>query len=162
MAILIEHTGGRWPFWLSPRQIVVCPVRVPALPIPCSLHLPLLQSWAVSGCCPQVSSAHDAYANQVAAQLSSAGYFVDVDATSRTIPKRIRAAQVAQYNLILVVGDKEVGSNTVTVRFRDDVTQASVKEVAEVKPDAGGEGNTIILSVPELQGVCAKLRTAFK
>ena len=29
MAILIEHTGGKWPFWLSPRQVLVVPVAVP-------------------------------------------------------------------------------------------------------------------------------------
>lgn len=26
LAILIEHTGGKWPLWLSPRQVAVCPV----------------------------------------------------------------------------------------------------------------------------------------
>lgn len=30
MAILIEHTAGKWPFWLSPRQVAVCPVRTAA------------------------------------------------------------------------------------------------------------------------------------
>jgi len=31
MAILIEHLGGKWPFWISPRQIIVCPISEKAL-----------------------------------------------------------------------------------------------------------------------------------
>lgn len=59
MAILIEHTGGKWPFWLSPRQIVVC----------------------------SISDAHAEYAATVAARLHDAGYFVELDTSSETLNK---------------------------------------------------------------------------
>ncbi|KAI9271426.1 threonyl-tRNA synthetase [Sporodiniella umbellata] len=97
MAILIEHTGGRWPFWLSPRQGVVIPV----------------------------SSQFADYAQQVADALaqgshgSEAHYFVDVDRSPRDrLNKMIRQAQLQQYNFIFVVGQKEMDEGTVNVRTR--------------------------------------------
>lgn len=90
-AVLAEHWGGKWPFWLSPRQISIVPV----------------------------DQKFNDYAYSVQQKLHSAGYYVEVDDTSRTMNKKIREAQVAQFNLILVVGEKEVEANTVCVRVRD-------------------------------------------
>ncbi|CEG43879.1 threonine-trna ligase [Plasmopara halstedii] len=95
MAILIEHTGGKWPLWLSPRQIAVLPI----------------------------AEAHHNYANEVASKLqnvSHRGLFVDVRDGSKTLNKRVREAQVLGYNYILVVGDKEQSSNKVNIRTRDN------------------------------------------
>jgi threonyl-tRNA synthetase len=92
MAILIEHTGGKWPLWLSPRQILVAPV----------------------------SDKFCEYAEKVRQELHDAGYFADADLTDKKLPKKVREAQLAQYNFILVVGQKEVDSETVNVRTRDN------------------------------------------
>ncbi|KAL2914440.1 hypothetical protein HK105_206007 [Polyrhizophydium stewartii] len=95
LAILIEHHGGRWPFWLSPRQAVVVPVR----------------------------SELDGYAADVQRQLagradSPAFFHVDIDRSDHTLSKRVREAQAAQYNFILVVGDKEREADAASVRTR--------------------------------------------
>ncbi|XP_041999245.1 threonine--tRNA ligase, mitochondrial 1-like [Salvia splendens] len=90
-AILLEHYKGKWPFWLSPRQAIVCPV----------------------------SDKSQSYALEVRDRIHDAGYYVDVDTTDRTINKKVREAQLAQYNYILVVGEKEVGTGQVAVRVRD-------------------------------------------
>jgi hypothetical protein len=45
-----------------------------------------------------------------------------VDDSARTVPKKVREAQVAQYNVIAVVGDAEQAGGTVTLRFRDAAT----------------------------------------
>ncbi|KAG8381368.1 hypothetical protein BUALT_Bualt06G0115000 [Buddleja alternifolia] len=90
-AILLEHYKGKWPFWLSPRQAIVCPVSEKSQP----------------------------YALQVRDRLHDAGFIVDVDSSDRTINKKVREAQLAQYNYILVVGEKEVGTGQVSVRVRD-------------------------------------------
>ncbi|XP_050237224.1 threonine--tRNA ligase, mitochondrial 1 [Mercurialis annua] len=90
-AILLEHYKGKWPFWLSPRQAIVC----------------------------SVSEKSQEYAEQVQSQLHNAGYYVDVDLTDRTINKKIREAQLAQYNYILVVGEDEAKTGEVNVRLRD-------------------------------------------
>lgn len=93
IAILTESCAGKWPFWLSPRQIMVIPVG------------------------PSI----DDYANEVRDKLHSAGFMTesDIDAGD-TLNKKIRNAQLAQFNFILVVGDKEKMSNTVNVRTRDN------------------------------------------
>ena len=93
MAILIEHFGGKWPFWLNPRQAMVIPV----------------------------SNKFDEYAQKVRDQLHAADFRVDtaLDA-GETLNKKVRNSQLAQYNFILVVGDKEQSSGTVNVRTRDN------------------------------------------
>ncbi|KAK2374591.1 threonine--tRNA ligase, mitochondrial [Trifolium repens] len=90
-AILLEHYKGKWPFWLSPRQAILCPV----------------------------SEKSQAYALKVRDQIHQAGYYVDADTTDRKIQKKVREAQLAQYNYILVVGEEEANSGQVSVRVRD-------------------------------------------
>ncbi|XP_016447338.1 threonine--tRNA ligase, mitochondrial 1 isoform X2 [Nicotiana tabacum] len=90
-AILLEHFKGKWPFWLSPRQAMVCPV----------------------------SYKFQSYALEIRERIHDAGYYVDVDTSDRTIQKKVREAQVAQYNYILVVGEAEANSGQVSVRVRD-------------------------------------------
>ncbi|XP_078431280.1 threonyl-tRNA synthetase [Wolffia australiana] len=90
-AILLEHYKGKWPFWISPRQAILCPVTEK------------LQSYAL----------------QVRDQLHAAGYYADADVTDRKLEKKVREAQLAQYNFILVVGEKEASTGQVSVRVRD-------------------------------------------
>ncbi|XP_064948856.1 threonine--tRNA ligase, mitochondrial 1-like [Musa acuminata AAA Group] len=90
-AILLEHYKGKWPFWLSPRQAIVCPV----------------------------SEKSQSYAQQVHDKIHQAGYYVDADLTDRKIQKKVREAQLAQYNYILVVGEEEAKTGQVSVRVRD-------------------------------------------
>jgi len=92
MSVLIEHTGGKWPFWLSPRQVCIVPV----------------------------AEAYFPYAREVRDRLHAAGYFVDVDETSKQLAKKVREAAMAQYNYILVVGEKEQKDASVNVRLRSD------------------------------------------
>ncbi|XP_050426132.1 threonine--tRNA ligase 1, cytoplasmic isoform X2 [Adelges cooleyi] len=93
IAILTESFAGKWPFWLSPRQLVVIPVG------------------------PQF----DEYAEKVKKEIYESGFMCDVDVDhGDTLNKKIRNAQLAQYNFILVVGDKERTANTVNVRTRDN------------------------------------------
>ncbi|XP_075476513.1 threonine--tRNA ligase, mitochondrial 1-like [Primulina tabacum] len=102
-AILLEHYKGKWPFWLSPRQAIVCPV----------------------------SDKSQAYALQVHDRIHDAGFYVDVDTSDRTINKKVREAQLAQYNYILVVGEKEVGTGQVAVRVRDN-NDANLKSIEDL------------------------------
>ncbi|CAK4087309.1 unnamed protein product [Aphanomyces euteiches] len=97
MAILIEHTAGKWPLWLNPRQVAVLPVTDDQLD----------------------------YANNVHSKLHDAKLYVDVLSGGKTLNKRIREAQVAGYNYILVVGAQEVESGQVAVRTRDNVVQGA-------------------------------------
>ncbi|KAK2837904.1 hypothetical protein Q5P01_015116 [Channa striata] len=106
IAILTENYGGKWPLWLSPRQVMVVPVGPTC----------------------------EEYAQQVKQEFHSSGIMTDVDLDPGcTLNKKIRNAQLAQYNFILVVGEKEKTSNTVNVRTRDNKVhgERSVKECIE-------------------------------
>lgn len=70
--ILIEHFGGKWPFWLSPRQILVIPVGV----------------------------GFKKYAEEVQQIFKAQQMYVDVDLSGNTLQKKIRTGQLAQYNFI--------------------------------------------------------------
>lgn len=91
MALVIEHTAGKWPLWLSPRAACVLPV----------------------------SEKTNDYAHAVAKELAAAGHHVDVDASGNTLQRKIRSAQLQQYNYMLVVGPQELEDGTVSVRSRD-------------------------------------------
>jgi len=65
IAILTEHTAGKWPVWLSPRQVCVCTVK--------------------SSC--------NEFAMKVVKKLRNNGIYADIDGTNRTLPKKIREAQ---------------------------------------------------------------------
>ncbi|NXV23575.1 SYTC protein, partial [Cepphus grylle] len=93
IAILTENYGGKWPLWLSPQQVMVVPVGPTC----------------------------DEYAQKVRQHFHDAGLMADVDVDPGcTLNKKIRNAQLAQYNFILVVGEKEKASETVNIRTRDN------------------------------------------
>jgi threonyl-tRNA synthetase len=98
IAVLTEHWGGKWPFWISPRQVIVIPV----------------------------GPSNVAYAQEVRTQIRAARLFVDCDDSGNTLPKKVRNAQLAQYNFILVVGDAEVADKTVSVRTRANVVEGTM------------------------------------
>ncbi|CAB3384843.1 Hypothetical predicted protein [Cloeon dipterum] len=106
IAIITESCAGKWPFWLSPRQCIVVPVG------------------------PQF----DAYAQEVKKNIHDAGFVCEADVDSGdTMNKKIRNAQLAQYNFILVVGEREKTAHTVNVRTRDQKVHGefSILEVIE-------------------------------
>ncbi|OAQ31793.1 threonyl-tRNA synthetase [Linnemannia elongata AG-77] len=92
IAILTENCAGRWDFWLSPRQIQIIPVA---------------PQWV-------------RYAEEVKARLDDEGFFAEVDGSDATLNKKIRNAEVSQWNFVFVVGAEEAGSGSVNVRCRDD------------------------------------------
>ncbi|XP_053133345.1 threonine--tRNA ligase, mitochondrial isoform X2 [Hemicordylus capensis] len=92
LAVLAENYSGKWPFWLSPFQIMVIPVG------------------------PDAGD----YAHEVQQLFHQAGFMTDVDADSgSTLNRKIRKAQLAQYNFQFVVGRQEMSNRTVNVRSRD-------------------------------------------
>ncbi|MDB5189716.1 MAG: Ser-tRNA(Thr) hydrolase, threonyl-tRNA synthetase [Parcubacteria group bacterium] len=91
LGILIEHYGGAFPTWLAPEQVRILPV----------------------------SEKQEAYAEAISKQLFDAN--VRVGSESRdSLGKRIRAAKQEKIPYVLIVGDKEMEDNTVTVESRDN------------------------------------------
>jgi threonyl-tRNA synthetase len=106
IAILIEHYGGFWPFWLSPRQAIVVPISEKSLE----------------------------YARGVQASLRQGMFHVDVDVTDRTMGRKLMDARNRYYNVILVVGESEVRDGTVNMRKRgkDEQTPMTVAEARKL------------------------------
>ncbi|KAI1172419.1 hypothetical protein F4777DRAFT_561536 [Nemania sp. FL0916] len=72
IAVLTEHFGGKWPFWLSPRQILIVPI-MPAV---------------------------NPYAEELRTLFHSSGFHVDADLSANKFQKKIRTGQLDQYNFI--------------------------------------------------------------
>jgi len=94
--ILIEHYAGKFPFWLSPRQVRIIPVA--------DRHLP--------------------YAQEIAKALSR--FHCEIDASHESVSKKIRLAQVEQVNYMLTLGDQEVEHRTISLRSRDNVVHGEM------------------------------------
>jgi len=98
-AVLLEHYGGKWPFWLSPRQALIVPVGMNFV----------------------------SYGNKVKDRLRDAGFHVDIDDSTNTLKKKVREGQLAQYNYILVVGETEETNDSVNVRNRNNEQEGEKK-----------------------------------
>ena len=90
IGILIEHYEGAFPVWLAPRQAVVV----------------------------NITDKQSDYARQVAAQLQEAGYRVETDLRNEKIGFKIRELEIGKVPYVVVVGDKEMESGSVSVRAR--------------------------------------------
>ena len=93
IAILLEHTGGKLPFWLSPRQICIVPV----------------------------ANKYNDYANIIKEKFIDKFSETIVDDSTETMNKKIRNAEKLKFNYIFVVGEKEEESNLINVRVRKNV-----------------------------------------
>lgn len=72
IAVITEHFAGKWPFWLSPRQVLVIPVM------------------------PTVND----YVEEVQLLLRAQKMHADIDISGNTMKKKILTGQLAQYNFI--------------------------------------------------------------
>ena len=99
LGILIENHAGKLPLWLSPEQVVVCPI---------------------------VSDIDD-YAEEVVKKLQEAGLYAKSDLRNEKINYKVREHSLAKVPVIAVVGAKEKENGTVTVRRLGSEKQETVK-----------------------------------
>ena len=102
MGILIEHFAGNFPLWLAPEQVRVLPI----------------------------TDRQNEYAEQLLKDLKAAGIRATIDISGDKIGGKIRAAETAKVHTMLVIGQKEMESNAVSVRIHGQGDQG-VKPVAE-------------------------------
>lgn len=95
MGILIEHFAGRFPPWLAVTQIALLPL----------------------------SDQFNDHCRALAKRWQLVGYRVKVDESQNTLSYKIRAAQLEQIPFMLVVGEKEIKDNSVTLRTLDGKQQ---------------------------------------
>ena len=92
LALILEQFKGALPTWLSPVQVKILPI----------------------------SDAHIEYAKEIMKKLEDEEIRVELDDRQEKTGYKIREAQIQKIPYMLVVGDKEVESNTLSVRSRDD------------------------------------------
>jgi len=90
VGVLLEHYAGALPVWLSPIQVYVIPI----------------------------GNNHNKYAKEIAKRLKDEGFRVKVKDENETVSKKIREGEMQKIPYMLVVGDKEIKSNSVRVRDR--------------------------------------------
>jgi threonyl-tRNA synthetase len=105
IGVLVEHFAGAFPTWLSPVQAAVIPI----------------------------ADRHTEYARRVADALTPRGVRVDVDDSDDTMGAKIRRHQMHKVPYMLVVGDDEASSETVSVRRRsgDETRGVAVEDFAD-------------------------------
>jgi len=91
MGILIEHFAGRFPLWISPRQVRILPI----------------------------ADRHHEYADKLLKELKKKGIQVEVDVAAESLNKKIRNAQIDQVNYMITLGDKELEEGVISVRSRE-------------------------------------------
>jgi len=95
VAVLIEHTAGRFPLWLTPDQCVVLPI----------------------------SDKYNDYAHRVKEQLEEAGVRTAIDERSEKIGRKIRDNELKHIPYLLIVGEKEAAEGSVSVRRQGEGDQ---------------------------------------
>lgn len=152
MAILIEQTAGWWPFWLSPRQAIVLPAKTDSTAL--TEYAAQVQKYLSLGIHPDA-------APEKSFERHLQRFFIDVEQNPQgeKLGKLVRKAQLARYNYILVVGERELETGTVNVRKRDDANApVRLKELArEDEKGLGDEGKGGQYTLEELRKMFCKL-----
>jgi threonyl-tRNA synthetase len=98
VAVLLEHTGGKLPLWLTPEQVIVLPI----------------------------SEKYTEYAKKVCDLLNNSDIRASIDDRNETIGKRIRETELKRVPYIVVVGEKEMENCTVAVRKQGGQDQGTM------------------------------------
>jgi threonyl-tRNA synthetase len=106
IALLLEHTGGNFPLWLIPEQVIILPV----------------------------SEKNEKYAEKVLKSLENNEIRALVDSRSETIGKKIREAEMSKIPFMLIVGENDEAANTISVRRHggEDLGAIAVNEFTEL------------------------------
>lgn len=102
LALLIEKYAGAFPLWLAPEQLKIMPI----------------------------ADRHVEYADKLYTQLRNLGFRCSVDDRAENVKRKIRDAQLEKIPYMLVLGDREIETNTVSLRYRNGKTESlSVDEL---------------------------------
>ena len=106
VGIIIEEYAGNMPLWLAPTQVAIM----------------------------NITSSHDSYMDSVAKKLKRKGFRVNSDNRNEKISLKIRENTIAKIPYLVIVGDKELESNTISVRTRSgsDIGQMSVDKFVKM------------------------------
>lgn len=107
IGVLTEHYAGKWPFWISPRQVIVL----------------------------TIGHKVDDYAESFRNRLVMEGYAADIDKSTTSLSKKIRTAQMANYNYMVIIGESEKLCKIADVRDREcnkSIGKFNLQEILEL------------------------------
>jgi threonyl-tRNA synthetase len=110
VAVLIEHCAGKFPMWLVPVQVKILPISDKFLP----------------------------YAENVLSQLKNNDIRAEIDERSEKIGKKIRDTELAKIPIMLIIGEKEVNEEKVSVRRQgkgDEGTKTLTEVIENIKEE---------------------------
>jgi len=99
VAILLEHTGGALPNWLSPVQAIILPI----------------------------ADRHVDYAGEIRKELQESGIRVELDGRVESIGKKIRDAEMQKIPYMIIIGDKEIEAKKISVRKYGEGDQGQIE-----------------------------------
>lgn len=92
LGILIEHYAGAFPAWLAPVQTIIIPI----------------------------TAAQNKYSQKIKEKLLAVGLRVEIDSRNETMQRKIKEAEEQKINYMLIIGDREVKQNKISVRQRGE------------------------------------------
>jgi len=98
VAVLLEHTGGKFPLWLTPEQAVVLPI----------------------------SEKYNDYAEEVAQYLNQNDVRASVDNRNEKVGRKIRDNELKRIPFLVIVGEKEENSRTISCRVQGEGDKGSM------------------------------------
>ncbi|MBF8151277.1 threonine--tRNA ligase [Winogradskyella sp. F6397] len=109
IAILLEHTGGNFPLWLMPEQVIIL----------------------------SISEKYEKYAEKVLISLENDEIRALTDNRNETVGKKIREAEMQKFPYMIIVGEQEEKDNTITVRQHggEDLGTINVEDFKKIVKD---------------------------
>ena len=109
IAILTEHFGGEFPFFVAPTQVVLVPL----------------------------DSKHLDFAKDVQVKLRNIGIYAEINAKNETLNKRVRFAEKQKVPFIAIIGDKEIEGNSLSIRDRTQKSLESKADSTQYEMKVG-------------------------
>ena len=166
LALLLEQYAGRWPFWLSPRQGIILTVNQDEAVVQQAHEA----SAKIAGF-QALLSEHTSPASSPPKPLSSmdSTFMIDVDTSSQTLGKKIQRAKQMKYNLIFILGSKDIADSSITMdvtgqmQSPPDGNERTLEEVMEQHLGATSLQNprSVKMKVDEAHSVLVQLEKHF-
>ena len=163
LALLIEHNGGHWPFWLSPRQAIILTVNQD--------EAVLRQAKEAAATFSGFRTLSNDGTSKVPRPLSSldSTFLVDIDCSAQTLGKKIQRAKQMKYNLIFIMGSRDVATGGITaditgqMHSKVDTEGQQVQNLlqAQLGEDALKNPRAVKLKLDEVHSLLVQLERNF-
>ncbi|KAL1856201.1 threonyl-tRNA synthetase [Paecilomyces lecythidis] len=164
LALLIEHYAGRWPFWLSPRQAIILTVQQDET----VLHQAQEAAAKFAGFRALLQD-HNQAEQPVPLSSVDPTFLVDVDTSSQSLGKKIQRAKQMKYNLIFVLGSRNLADGTIELdisgqmQSMGDASAAKLHRIVEqhLGPDALRNPRAVKVKIDDVHDLLVQLEKGF-